>query len=295
MGTASSDSRKYLEVSFYVPRDHSEAVCNFIIENFSAGLILDEDEKSDEVGVRFYIPPDDIVAVKEQLTAYLSQLENLSEFNQSRIHTQAVEELSWVETFRQSVKPIILEGVVIRPPWAEIEMPGAIDIVIEPKMAFGTGSHETTRLCLKAILKHFKRGQSFFDLGCGSGILSILAARMDGGNIKGVDIDTDAVENARENIEINGVADKIEIVHGSVESAESDPLYDFAAANLIITTIEELYDRLNSIVRPGGIILLSGLLVEDEARTRKLLDRDDIDHYDITRDGEWLAFVIGKK
>jgi len=295
MESASPDSRQYLEISFYIPREHSEAVCNYIVENFSAGLILDEEERRDEVGIRFYIERDDSVAVKEQLSRYLRQLENLGEFDQGKIHTQSVEEFSWVETFRKSVKPIILEGIVVRPPWTEIDLPGAIDIVIEPKMAFGTGSHESTKLCLEAILAHFKPGRSFFDLGCGSGILSILAAKMNGNRIKGVDIDGDAVENARENIEINGVADKVEISLGSLVVAESDRPYDFVAANLIITTIEELYDRLSNIVRPGGVIVLSGLLTEDEARTRKLLDRDDIEHYDITRDGEWIAFIIRKK
>ena len=295
MGTASSDSRKYFEVTIIIPREHSEAVCNYIIENFSAGLILDEDEKGDRTCIRFFVPIADAVAVKEQLSDYLRQLEGLQDFDPTNIKTEEIEEISWVENFRQSVRPIILEGLIVRPPWAELDPAGAIDIIIEPKMAFGTGSHETTRLCLKAIQDNFKSGQSFLDLGCGSGILSILAAKMGGKPIKGLDIDIVAVENARENLVINDVVDRVEIGHGSLELTESDPPYDFAAANIIITTIEELYDKLSDAVRPGGTILLSGLLTEDEARTRKLLDRDDIAHFDVTRDGEWLAFLVRKK
>ena len=200
-----------------------------------------------------------------------------------------------IKAYKESIKPIIIENVVVRPPWISYPATDKIELIIEPKMAFGTGSHETTKLCIREILRFFEPGWTLFDLGCGSGILSILAAKLGAKYVKGVDIDMVAVENAKENIIINGVTDRVKIEFGSIEKANGDGKYDLLAGNLIRSSIVEMYGRIDAVVKSGGIILLSGLLLQDKDAMTELLDRQDIAGHEINQDGQWLAYTIFKK
>ncbi len=295
MENDSKRAGRHIEAGLTVPHEHHEAVCNFIIENFSSGLILEEEEGSPNVGIKFYLPEANGFAFKDKLTSYIRKLDKMTAFQSHDIRARIIRDMEWIEAYRQSIQPIDLDDITVRPPWAEAPAKSNYDIIIEPKMAFGTGSHETTKLCLREIRKHFKSGQTLFDLGCGSGILSILAATMGAVRINAVDIDPEALDNAAENTVINDVGNIISVSHGSIELAKQDPPYDFLAANIILSTISDLYENISKAVRPGGIILLSGLLLEDEPGTRKLLDREDIARYDINRDGQWLSFTVFKK
>jgi len=290
-----NNSINYIEVSLSVPRRIHDAVCNFIIENYSGGLVLEEEEESDEVGIKFHLPELDGYSFQTVLINYINNVNSNRVINQSDIHTKTIKNVEWVEAYRRSVKATVIDNVVIRPPWVTGNYKNKQEIIIEPKMAFGTGTHETTRLCIREILQHFKPGMTFFDLGCGSGILSILAARMGARAIKGADIDLMAVRNAEENIEINNVGDKITIEHGSIERAANDPPYDFLVANIIKSTILELYDKIDNAVKPGGTIVLSGLLIEDEADIIAMLEKYNILKYGINEDGQWLAVRSVKK
>jgi ribosomal protein L11 methyltransferase len=162
-------------------------------------------------------------------------------------------------------------------------------------MAFGTGRHETTKLCIREILKHLKGGQDFLDLGCGSGILSVLAAKLGARRVRAIDIDGVAVRNCRENVFINNVTKVVEVREGSIEQAEGDPPYDFIVANIIRSTIISLYEKIHASVKPGGVIVLSGLLESDEAPVIKTISKFSFLKYDINRDGQWLAITVIRK
>jgi ribosomal protein L11 methyltransferase len=285
----------FIEVSLSVPRPIHDAVCNFIIENYSGGLVLEEEEKSDQVGIKFHIPESNGYDFRTELAGYINRIAEKGTFDSSDIRTKIIRNVEWVEAYRQSVKVTTVENVVVRPPWLSGDYNNKLEIIIEPKMAFGTGTHETTRLCIKEILHYFKPGQTFFDLGCGSGILSILAAKLGAKTAKGVDIELMAIQNAKENIEINGVGNNIAIELGSIEKAADDPPYDFLVANLIKSTILELYDKIDAAVKPGGIIVLSGLLLEDEKEIIAMLREFGVLKYNINKDGQWLAVRIYKK
>ena len=125
--------------------------------------------------------------------------------------------------------------------------------------------------------------------------LSILAARLGGKNIVGVDIDLLAVENARENIAINEVADRVIIIKGSIEAARGEGPFDFLAANIIKETILKLLDDIFEIVKPGGMIILAGLLSEDKEAVEAALAKHDILKYNIKYDGEWIAVNVVKE
>jgi ribosomal protein L11 methyltransferase len=186
---------------------------------------------------------------------------------------------------------------VIAPTWTEIEdRSDRIIVRIEPNMAFGTGTHETTRLCLQAIDKHFKPGMSFLDIGTGTGILAIAAAKLaqklgrDAGRIVACDTDPDAIKIACENASLNGVGDIIEFRVGSIDVdafTPQPPPFDFICANLTLDTILPILDLL--LERSGRLLVLSGILAEQLGRILNELDRRGIRNTSVRRDGEWIA------
>ncbi len=282
---------KYYEAHLTIQSDMQEPVSNFIIENLASGIVLEEEEDSSEVVVRFYVPQSDGLIFRERLAKFISTLGTGTDFSTEDIQIKSIANIEWEQAYKDSIKPIQVENVVIKPPWEIKKFDSGIEIIIEPKMAFGTGSHETTQLCIKEILKYFRPGGTFFDLGCGSGILSILAAKLGASAVRGVDIDVVAVENSEENIVLNKVDDKVKILFGSIERAK-DATYDFLAGNLIRSAIVDLMPRMLSAVTPGGILLLSGLLEQDRQAISELFDRHRITKFEINQDGQWLAYTI---
>lgn len=167
-----------------------------------------------------------------------------------------VEEQNWVELTQAQFEPIqISPRLWIVPSWCEAPDPKAIHLNLDPGMAFGTGAHPTTRLCLEWLERNLVPGQSLLDYGCGSGILAIAAARLGATQVAGVDIDPQAVATARANAEKNGVA---------IRFAESDVpltgLYDLVVANILSNPLRVLAPAICAHVRPGGSLALSGIL-----------------------------------
>ena len=189
----------------------------------------------------------------------------------------------WLAEWKKNWQPVEVGRFVIAPPWTEIsDAPGRIVIRIEPGMAFGTGTHETTRLCLDAIQKHFAGG-SFLDVGTGTGILAIAAAKMfPGARIDACDTDTEAVEIARQNAKANGV-DNIEFRTGSIE--ETTPSADLVCANLTADVILQLLPALIGVT--CGKLILSGIL---ETQIEPIVSV--LGEVEITQDGEWVAIVV---
>jgi ribosomal protein L11 methyltransferase len=286
---------RYVEAKIVVPREHADAVCSFIVDNITNGMVLEEEESSPVTGITFYVSEVDSADYKHKLSRYLVDLLGVAP-SDSLIQERLVRNAEWVEQYKSSVKPIVVAGdVVIRPPWAEPLSVGKYDIVIEPKMAFGTGTHETTKGCLTVIRRRFEPGMRMLDLGTGSGILSILASRMGASYIKAIDYDVVAVENCRENFNINGINTPHEILLGSIEKCDHDTPYDFVCANIIKSTILPMLPRLLRLTAPGGTLALSGLLVQDEPDISASLNEHGQDQYDILRDNEWLTYTVVKK
>ncbi|TXG98093.1 MAG: 50S ribosomal protein L11 methyltransferase [Rhodocyclaceae bacterium] len=171
---------------------------------------------------------------------------------------EAVEEQNWVQLTQSQFDPIrVSDRLWIVPSWHESPDPAAVNLILDPGMAFGTGSHPTTRLCLEWLERNVTEGCSMLDYGCGSGILAIAAARLGAGRVAGVDIDPQAVEAARANAERNGVtalfADSAEPVAGE---------YDVVVANILSNPLRVLAPAICAHVRPGGRLALSGILRE---------------------------------
>lgn len=171
---------------------------------------------------------------------------------------EMVAEQNWVQLTQSQFDPIrVSERLWIVPSWHESPDPAAINLILDPGMAFGTGSHPTTRLCLEWLEREVTAGCSLLDYGCGSGILAIAAARLGAGKVAGVDIDSQAVEAARANAERNGVsalfADSDQPVAGE---------YDVVVANILSNPLRVLAPAICAHVRSGGRLALSGILRE---------------------------------
>ncbi len=290
-----SNPQAYTEAKVEVPRLLTDAVCDFIVENISAGLVLEEEEDSPVTGIKFYVARDDKKNWRGLLTGYLSHLVDRSTTAVPSIKERLIESIEWEEQYRQSVKPILIgHDIVIRPPWCQPDPAAKFDIVIEPKMAFGTGRHETTRSCLKIVRQKFRPGMRFLDVGCGSGVLCILADQMGASFVKAVDNDPTALENCRENFEVNRLRSPYEISLGSIEKCRGDLYYDFVCANIIKSTILSMLSDLAALTVPRGILILSGLLEGDEGQVSTRLKKAGLATFSILRDNEWLTYTVCK-
>jgi ribosomal protein L11 methyltransferase len=179
-------------------------------------------------------------------------------------HQEGVEEQDWVRVTQSQFEPIrISERLWIVPSWHELPDAKAIGIVLDPGLAFGTGSHPTTRLCLKWLEANIWGGESVLDYGCGSGILAIVAAKLGAAEVEGIDIDPQAVQASRDNAGNNGVA-----VRFALPDDLAPRQYDVLVANILTNPLKALAPLLASRVRPGGRIVLSGIL---EAQAQEVM------------------------
>lgn len=286
----------YIEARLTVARTMADAVCNFIIDNITSGLVLEEEDESPDTIITFYVAPDKESAFRQGLPTYLSDVYGPLGQPVPKIAEKQIKNVEWVEEYKASIQPVrIADDIVVRPKWHDRQPNTKYDIVIEPKMAFGTGTHETTRSCLAVIRKNFQPGMRFLDMGTGSGILSILAAQMGATYIKAIDYDVTAVQNCQENFQINEIKAPHDILFGSVEKAADDPVYDFVCANIIKSTILPMLRRLIGLTAPTGTLVLSGLLTQDEEEVTQALQGLGHSKFEIVVDNKWLTYVIPRQ
>jgi ribosomal protein L11 methyltransferase len=259
-------------VSFLTDASHAEPMCDALLEAGALSASIedadagtpDEQPQFGEPGsvatpgwthsrVVVLLEPD---ASIDAILGEAATAIGLSEIPAYTVDT--VEEQNWVQLTQSQFDPIrVSERLWIVPSWHESPDPAAVNLVLDPGMAFGTGSHPTTRLCLEWLERNVTEGCTVLDYGCGSGILAIAAARLGAARVAGVDIDPQAVEAARANAERNGVtalfADSAEPVAGE---------YDVVVANILSNPLRVLAPAICAHVRPGGRLALSGILRE---------------------------------
>ncbi|MBL8182348.1 MAG: 50S ribosomal protein L11 methyltransferase [Blastocatellia bacterium] len=199
-----------------------------------------------------------------------------------------VEDADWLAEWKRHWQPTVIGNFIISPPWFAIDDDEKHIIRIDPSMAFGTGTHDTTQLCLAALEQEVKTADSFFDVGTGTGILAIAAAMLGASPVVGCDNDLDSVVIARENIMLNGVADRVELYDGSITAETSD--FDIVCANLTLDVIEPLLDQL--VAKAKRTLILSGILAEQESSIRDSLSKLGHNEPKITYSGEWIAVKV---
>jgi ribosomal protein L11 methyltransferase len=238
-------------------------------------------------------------AIEFVRTALLDALRiyNLEASSLIDLTIREVPDRDWLAEWKKDWQPVDVGRFIVAPPWIE-SVPGAVAtgsakdriiIRIEPGMAFGTGTHETTRLCLKAIEKYFHADSSFLDVGTGTGILAIAAAKMfPEARVEAVDTDAEAVGIARENARLNGVGDRIMFQVGTIGEQTSSA--DLVCANLTAPVIVDLLPSL--LGATCGRLVLSGILAEQRALVQSRLMELGVDSFQTDQDGEWIVLVV---
>ena len=234
----------------------------------------------------YFTDPPNREVVRNELFDAL-QIYELPSSSVRDMNVREVAERDWLAEWKQSWQPVEVGRFIIAPPWSDIaDAHDRLIIRIEPGMAFGTGTHETTRLCLNAIQKYFAGG-SFLDVGTGTGILAIAAAKL-GARIEACDTDADAIEIARENARVNNVADQINFWVGSIDEATASA--DLVCANLTADVIVGIARTLVSLT--CGKLILSGILETQVEMVRAALGDCGISEVEIEQDGEWVALIV---
>jgi ribosomal protein L11 methyltransferase len=209
-----------------------------------------------------------------------------------RLRYGALATSDWSEEWKRFFHVLRVGRLVVRPSWEQVEVaPGEIVIDLDPGAAFGTGQHETTRLCLAALEARVRPGMRVVDVGTGSGILAIAAARLGAASVRAVDIDPQAVEVARENVARNAVGDVVELAVGSLPAAQAELI----VANISSQTVLALLPAIADALETGGLAVLSGFIepaagtIEQAARTAGL------EPVATTAEGEWRCLVARKR
>lgn len=201
---------------------------------------------------------------------------------------------NWNEEWEKTIKPQQIGNFFVHPTWSQAEVPGElIELIIDPKLAFGTGYHPTTRLMLHMVSEFVSRGDRVLDAGTGTGILGIAALKCGASHVLGFDVDDWSQINARENILLNDVSD-FEIANGSVEVIPDEAEYDVVLANINRNALEEIMPELVRHTKAGGVLVLSGLLKEDESFISNLSSLQDLDQTVKRTEEEWIALGFRK-
>jgi len=204
------------------------------------------------------------------------------------MNLREVADRDWLEEWKQNWQPVEIGRFIIAPPWSDLgDVHDRLVIRIEPGMAFGTGTHETTRLCLDAIQKHFAGG-SFLDVGTGTGILAIAAAKLfPQASIEACDTDETAITIARENAQLNGV-EQINFWAGSIDDSTASA--DLVVANLTADVITSIMPALVGVT--CGKLILSGILETQLEMVQASLHDRGIDQFEVEQRGEWMALIV---
>jgi ribosomal protein L11 methyltransferase len=206
------------------------------------------------------------------------------------VSSKLIANQNWNEAWEKTIRPIhATKRIVIRPTW-HTYAPGQdeIVIIIDPKMSFGTGYHETTRLVLRLMENRIGKGSRVLDVGTGTGILAITAVKLGAATSVGTDIDEWSYENAKENLTLNGVAESVVIVQAELSSLPLEP-FDLILANIQRNILLALLPAMVSRLAPAGGVILSGLLTGDHEEMRDALSRHSMNIREELGENEWIA------
>lgn len=310
----------WIEVSIKTASDGIEEVTGVLYELDITGLVIedtkdiinliqndakfwdyvDEDlikSESSEAYIKFYIPDD--IQGKEKLALVtnaivkLKETENEINLGTLEIMLDSVAEEDWANNWKKYYKPVrIGQNIIIKPTWEEY-IPKQDDLIIEidPGMAFGTGTHETTSMCIELIEKYIKQDDIMLDIGCGSGILSIVGAKLGAKKIIGVDFDSVAVEVAKNNVTNNNLNDKVEIRCGNLTNVISEK-GNIIVANIIADVIIKLLNDLPQFSFNNSIFITSGIIKERLEDVKNAVLNGPFEILEINSNKEWVSLAI---
>lgn len=246
----------------------------------------------------------DVEALQKQIKEGLEEWRAFVDIGSGEITISETEDKDWMNNWKQFFKPFTVDDILIKPTWEEIPegMEGKLLVEIDPGTAFGTGSHETTQLCIRQLQKYLKKGDKLLDVGTGSGILAITACKLGAGSAFGTDLDEFAVEAAIENVEVNHISkETIKIITGDIigDKAVQDKAgydYDIAVANILAPVIIALQGEIAKHLKSGAIFITSGIINTKEEEVKQAFEANpDFDIVEITHQNDWVSITVRRK
>ena len=244
----------------------------------------------------YFAEEDNIEEILGYVNEKLVELKEMGiDLGEAKVEHEKMYEEDWANTWKQYYKPSkVGEKIVVKPIWEEYEeKEGELVVNLDPGMAFGTGTHETTRMCIQALEKYVKEESTVFDVGCGSGILAIAAAKLGAKLAVGVDLDPVAVESSIENVGYNNL-NNIEILHGNLVEV-IDVKADIVVANILAEIICILTDDVKRVMKDGGVFITSGIIHDRVDMVCEKLEATGFEVIEKNRDGEWNCIVAKLK
>ena len=295
---------KWLELSVSAPPEFVEPLSHIFYRYGHGGVALeqqggfnpDEGETASEtawVTLKTYLPINEstderrnLIDVGVRLVAHVGPVTELV--------ARTVDEDEWQNSWKEHFHVLrVGRRLVVKPTWREYDpRPTDVVIVLDPGMAFGTGHHPTTRSCLEQLERLVAPGASVLDFGCGSGILSIAASKLGASSVLGVEADSSAVRVAKQNARENGVQHNVLVVEGTLPRPEARPgAFDVAVANISAKVVSEASTELVKAVKPGGVVIASGIIVDNKAVVERSMAAAGAALADTIVDGDWVTLV----
>ena len=280
-------NQMYADFVKELPEDDGTCYINFFAE-------FDENETPEERKTRI-----------DQIWAGLKEDQEMFGLDPMEFSGETIDSADWENKWKEYFKPFRVDDILIKPTWEELpeDEPYKVVIEIDPGMAFGTGMHETTRLCLRGICKYMNEGDTIADLGCGSGILSIGALKLGASFARAVDIDPQATAVALENFDVNNIDDRTYMVQtGNILADENlkemfrDSAADMVLANILADVIEPLCGEVQDYLKSGGYFISSGIIDTKEQLIADAVNANpELELVEVVADGDWRSVVARRK
>ena len=271
--------------------DDGVAYLSFFVEEAEDGSLLINGE------------PTDKETILKQVEEELEELRMFMEIGEGTIRVEETEDIDWINNWKEFFHQFYIDDLLVIPSWEEVKDgdKGKKILHIDPGTAFGTGMHETTQLCIRQIRKYLTPETTLLDVGCGSGILSIIALMYGAKKAVGTDLDPCAVEAVRQNMETNGIRkEDFTMMIGNIitEKEVQDKVgylcYDIVVANILADVLVELTPVITAQMKPGAVYITSGIIREKEETVVKAVRQAGLTIVEVTKQGEWVSVTARK-
>ncbi len=290
--TAVEKEQMFVDILPQGPEDDGIAYLSFFVEEDASGKLLVQGKGLEEA------------VVLEQVRGQLEEVRAFCEIGEGSIAVDETEDIDWINNWKQYFHQFYIDDLLVIPSWEEVapQDHGKMILHIDPGTAFGTGMHETTQLCIRQLKKYVTPGSTILDVGTGSGILGILALMFGAKRVVGTDLDPCAVEAVRDNLEANGIApEKFEMLTGNlitqreIQDRVGYGCYDIVAANILAEVLVALTPVVIGQMKPGGILILSGIIDEKEATVAQAVKEAGLKLLETHYQGEWVGMTARKE
>ena len=285
-----------IEIEDHVPLSEEDKKKMFV------DILPDPEDNDGTAKVHFYMEPENCNPEKimMQVQDIFQEVKQFCNIGKGTVSLSETEDKDWINNWKTFFKPFrAADNIVIKPTWETYEKENEDDILIEidPGIAFGTGSHETTKLCIQALDKYVKKGDSVLDVGCGSGILSIAALKLGAAHATAIDIDEVAVKVAAENMEVNHIPASQytlfdgDLITNSFLKVKAGTGHDIVVANILADVIIPLTGVIRPHLKKGGLYITSGIINTKEEEVREALIANGFEILGVEYMKEWCCFI----